>query len=317
MKVETGGGADSRAALCERPRGRSMIRSSALGCQPDVRCRTRSRFSKAGGQRSRGYNSRVKSDRRPARGNLSDRVARYLVDHIRKKRLSSGAEIPSEIRLSAELQVSRGIVREAYRALETAGVLEIANGRSPRVGRLSNQTFAQFLQHALSTAQASPEHVFDLRSSIEIRAAELAAENRTNADAEALHAHAAAMRASWRRRERFVDADMQFHEVLGRATRNPLFALLASALREALELTIRAGFDSRHSREELLRVAEIHGELAAAIAAKEPARARRLMTVHFEEAREYVLGWLVTPQPIRRRATTRRRRAAAPTSPES
>jgi DNA-binding FadR family transcriptional regulator len=245
---------------------------------------------------------------------LSDRVARYLVDHIRRKRLSSGAEIPSEIRLSAELQVSRGIVREAYRALKTAGVLEIANGRSPRVGRLSNQAFAQFLQHALSTAQASQEHVFDLRSSIEIRAAELAALNRTDADAEALQREASAMRASWRRRERFVDADMQFHEVLGRATGNPLFGLLATALHEALELTIRAGFDSRRSRDELVRVAQIHADIAAAIAARDADRARRLMAVHFEEAREFVLGWLVAPKMGRRGAASRRRGAAAPTS---
>ena len=121
-----------------------------------------------------------------ASGNLSDRVARYLVDHIRRNRLTSGAAIPSEIRLSAQLDVSRGIVREAYRSLGTAGILDIANGRPPRVGRLSNRAFRQFLQHALSTEQASVEQVFDVRSSLEVRAAELAAERRSDEDAEAL-----------------------------------------------------------------------------------------------------------------------------------
>lgn len=222
-------------------------------------------------------------------GNLSDRVVTHLVNHIRRRRLPSGAIVPSEIQLSSQLKVSRGIVREAYRSLKTAGILEITNGRSPRVGRLTNQAVVQFLQHALSTAQASQAQVFDVRSSIEVRAAELAAEKRTDKDVEALQREAAAMRAAGRHRGRFVRADLRFHEAIARATGNPLFDLLGSALRESLELTIRAGFDSRHTKEELDRVAQIHAGIADAIGAQDVDATRRLMTVHFEEARAFVL----------------------------
>jgi GntR family transcriptional repressor for pyruvate dehydrogenase complex len=246
----------------------------------------------------------VKTPNVPVAGSLSSQVFQYLVDYIRKRRLTSGAEIPSEIRLSADLQVSRGSIREAYRSLETAGILDIANGRSPRVGRLSNRAVTQFLQHALSTEQASQEQVFDLRSSIEVRAAELAADKRTDQDAEALRNEAAAMRAAWRRREQFVGADMRFHEILGRATGNPLFALMASALRQSLELSIRAGFDSRRTRAELFRVADIHKALAEAIVARDPEAARQMMTVHFDEARAFVIGRSA------RRASPRRRAAS-------
>jgi DNA-binding FadR family transcriptional regulator len=225
-----------------------------------------------------------------ASGNLSDRVARYLVDHIRRNRLTSGAAIPSEIRLSAQLDVSRGIVREAYRSLGTAGILDIANGRPPRVGRLSNRAFRQFLQHALSTEQASVEQVFDVRSSLEVRAAELAADRRSDEDADALVQEVEHMRASSNRRERFVKADLRFHEIIGHAAANPLFGLLGSALRESLTITIRAGFDSRHSSAELARVVEIHAGIADAIVRRDPAGAERWMTTHFREAREFVLA---------------------------
>jgi GntR family transcriptional repressor for pyruvate dehydrogenase complex len=223
-------------------------------------------------------------------GSLSERVVRHLIAHIRRNRLPWGAEIPSEVRLSADLDVSRGIVREAYRSLAAAGVLEISNGRSPRVARLSSRAFTQFLQHALSTEQASRAQVFDVRSSVEVRAAELAADHRTDFDAEALRREANHMRAAGRDRERFVKADVRFHEAIGRATGNPLFNLLASALRESLEETIRAGFDSRRSAGELGRVVEIHTGIADAIIDGDSAQARRWMTVHFEEAREFVLG---------------------------
>lgn len=245
-----------------------------------------------------------------APGNLSDRVVTYLLDYTRRNRLPCGAEVPSEGTLSTELKVSRGVVREAFRSLKTAGILDIGNGRSPRVGRLSNLAFSQFLHHALSTEQASAKQVFDIRSSIEVRAAELAARNRTDEDALRLQHEAEIMRASIRQRRRFVNADMRFHEILGRATGNPLFALLGSALRESLDVTIRAGFDSRRTAAQLERVAQIHADIAAAIAARSAARARRMMNVHFEEAQTFVVPFEHEPaaRKIKGSAKTRLRK---------
>ena len=68
--------------------------------------------------------------------NLSDRVAHHLMEHIRTNGLASGERLPSEMRVSADLKISRGIVREAYRALRSAGILDISNGRHPRVLRV-------------------------------------------------------------------------------------------------------------------------------------------------------------------------------------
>lgn len=222
-------------------------------------------------------------------GNLSDRVVSYLIDYTRRHRLKSGEQVPSEGTLSTELKVSRGVVREAYRSLKTAGILDIGNGRSPRVGRLTNQAVTQFLHHALDTEQASTQHALDVRSTLEVRAAELAAANRSDEDAEALQREAAVMQASGHQRRRFINADIRFHEVLGRATGNPLFALLGSALRESLDVTIRAGFDSRRTRAEHDRVAQIHTDIADAIAAGRASKARCLMIQHFKEASAFIL----------------------------
>jgi DNA-binding FadR family transcriptional regulator len=108
-----------------------------------------------------------------------------------------------------------------------------------------------------------------------VRAAEVAAERRTDEDAEALLHEVDAMRRAGHRRDPFVKADLRFHEVVGRATGNPLFGLLGSALRDSLALTIRAGFDSRHSPAELARVVEIHAAIAEAIVRGDQAGAGR------------------------------------------
>src|SRR5438552_13852614 len=112
--------------------------------------------------------------------NLADRVADYLIHYIRENGLTSGQPLPSEVQVAAKLKISRGIVREAYRSLRSAGILDVSPGRVPRVGTLSNAAFVQLLRHALVTRQTAPEAVLDLRNAVETRAAEIAASQRTD-----------------------------------------------------------------------------------------------------------------------------------------
>ena len=218
--------------------------------------------------------------------NLSDRVAHHLMDHIRVNRLASGELLPSEVRLSADLKISRGIVREAYRALRSAGILEISNGRSPRVGALRSTSLIHLLQHALATQQASPEQALDLRAAIEVRAAELAAEKRSDSDITELSKAVRGMKRARRNIDAFVEYDVHFHERLGTATGNPLFALISSALGEAMATSVRAGMESRSDQEQVLRVVESHQDIVDAIAANDPKAASVCMERHFDEARD-------------------------------
>ena len=217
--------------------------------------------------------------------NLSDRVAHHLMDHIRTNRLSSGERLPSEVRLSADLKISRGIVREAYRALRSAGILEISNGRSPRVGALRSTSLMHLLQHALATQQASPEQALDLRAAIEVRAAELAAEKRSEHDIEVLSRAVRGMKRARSDFDVFVRHDVRFHECLGTATGNPLFALISSALGEAMATSSRAGLESRSDQKQVLRVVESHQDIVDAIIASDPAAAGVCMERHFDDAR--------------------------------
>jgi DNA-binding FadR family transcriptional regulator len=218
-------------------------------------------------------------------GNLADRVVHYLMEHIRTNGLASGARVPSEMRVSADLQISRGIVREAYRSLRSAGILDISAGRFPRVGTLGSASFAHLLKHALATQQASAEQALDLRAAIEVRAAELAAAKRDTDDVEALAGAVRGMKRDRRDTDLFVRHDVRFHERLGAATKNPLFALVATALQEAMVASVRAGLESRSSQAQVLRVVQTHQEIVDAIAAGDPERAAATMVRHFDEAR--------------------------------
>lgn len=224
--------------------------------------------------------------RRPSagEGTTADRVAELLVDHIRRHRLPAGTPLPSEIQSSLELGVSRGVVREAYRSLTQAGIVDIANGRSPRVGSLSNRSVLQFVQHALATQQASAVQILELRRPIEERAAELAAMHRSERDVAQLRRSVAAMRKAGLRVEPYTRADIRFHEIIGGAAGNPLFGLVSSGLREAMGTSIRVSLAGRQSQSELDQVIATHERIVDAIEAGRRQDARRLMTRHFAEA---------------------------------
>ena len=192
--------------------------------------------------------------------------------------------MPSEVRVSSDLGISRGIVREAFRALKMAGILEISNGRSPRVARISDQGIAQVLQHAISTEQATIEQVLDLRAAIEVRAAELAATHRAQLDVEALRKAVANMRAFKENQNRFIESDALFHATIAQATGNPLFAIIGGAIRGSLTASIRAGLRNRKTIRELDQIVATHGNIAEAISDRDPVRARNYMAIHFDEA---------------------------------
>jgi GntR family transcriptional repressor for pyruvate dehydrogenase complex len=224
------------------------------------------------------------SDPERSRSSLSDRVAEHLVAHIRENKLRSGEEVPSEISVATDLGISRGIVREAYRGLRMAGILDISNGRAPRVGRINEGVLAHLLEHALSTEQATAEQALHLRAAIEVRAAELAAENREPRHVQALQAEAEKMRLNIGRQDVFAEADARFHEIIGSATGNPLFELIGSAFRGALKTTIRVGLKNRVVRSELDQVVVTHQRIADAISEGDAVQAREYMVIHFREA---------------------------------
>jgi GntR family transcriptional repressor for pyruvate dehydrogenase complex len=215
---------------------------------------------------------------------LSEHVAQHLIEYIRANQLKSGDAVPSQMRISADLGVSRGIVREAFRALAMAGIIEINGGRSPWVGRINDEGIAIFVRHALSTDQITMKQVLDLRAAIEIRGAELAATNGTPEHAARLFEEVAKMTATREERDRFVEADLRFHEVIEVATGNPLYELAGCALRSSMKASIRAGLENRTTRGEINRIVARHRQIARAISNRDASAPREKMWLHFRDS---------------------------------
>lgn len=219
-----------------------------------------------------------------ASDSLTIRVTDYILNYIRQNQLSTGESLPSEIRTSSELTISRGIVREAFRSLEVAGIIEKGNGRSPKVGQMNSAFLTHLVLHAVSTKQISVKQVLELRSAIEVLAAELAAKRRTRSDIQRLRSAVEGMRQSVGKPASFVQHDLDFHDLINRAAGNSLIEVICEAMHESMQESMRVGLLKRKAGRDVSKVVDSHELIVDAVEQGEAAHAGMLMKKHFEDA---------------------------------
>ena len=162
-------------------------------------------------------------------GRASSRVERVMDavrEHIRIEALQPGDELPGEASFAARVGVSRPVAREAFRSLAALAVVDIGNGRRPRVARLDPAMFGQVMGHAVATDQVSLQQIFDVRRTVERRIVALAARLASERERAAILAEARGMDEAFGAPARVREHDLAFHAHLARATRNPVFGLL-------------------------------------------------------------------------------------------
>jgi DNA-binding FadR family transcriptional regulator len=223
-------------------------------------------------------------------GGLVSKIVRAVNDRITGERLRVGDSVPSEASFAAELGVSRTVVREAFRALASLGVLQLVNGRRARVGATDPGVLGLVIDHAAHTDRVSILQIYDVRRTLEVRTVALAALRRTEPEAEAIRRCAAAMRAAFSQPEEAMEHDIAFHTAIAAASRNPLFALIVGSFEVITRQTWRIGWDSRSSDAERMAHVECHERIAQAIAARDARSAETLMAEHFDNSVKALLG---------------------------
>jgi GntR family transcriptional regulator, transcriptional repressor for pyruvate dehydrogenase complex len=173
-----------------------------------------------------------------ARGNLTDRVQHLLRERILSGEWPAGTRLPAIERLATDAGVSRTVAREAVKALSTQGLLEVIHGHGTVVAASTNRPVVEALRHSM---RAIPDliGIVEVRLALEVEAAALAAERRTEEDLATLRRASGrllALRLTPRLSE-FVRADVAFHEAVVRATHNPIFAMVAESISELLQET--------------------------------------------------------------------------------
>lgn len=161
-----------------------------------------------------------------------DEVIGQLNEQLLSGAWRAGERIPTEQELSAELAVSRPVVREAVRALVHLGVLESRQGAGTYV--ISTADPVPMLRQV---RLADIRDVFEVQLGYDVQAARLAALRRRDEDLAEL-AELLEQRDAAEQPEEYGRSDAEFHLAVVRAAGNPLllemYRYLLDRLRESL-----------------------------------------------------------------------------------
>jgi DNA-binding FadR family transcriptional regulator len=171
------------------------------------------------------------------RAGLVDQVIEQMRSAITTGEWRVGERIPTEPELVTALGVGRNTVREAVRALAHAGLLEVRQGDGTFVRATSELSGAV-------RRLCGPElrDVLEVRRTLEVEGARLAASARTEAELEKLTALLAARDEASAAKQwtRFVQIDADFHHQVVMSSHNKLLAELHSGLTEVIKASIEA-----------------------------------------------------------------------------
>ena len=216
------------------------------------------------------------------KGSLVEQAVSRVRDHIRQDNLKVGDALPGERAFADQLGVSRAVMREAFSTLAALKQIDVGNGRKARVAAIDGSVLSTLLDHAVVTAQASAADIWDLRRTLELRTAELAARRRTDLEARTIVAHAEAMVAAFGDIDRLTRHDIAFHQAITKPSGNMLFYNVIRSFEALMNVAVPTAWHSRATTEPRRTALEQHRALAQAIADQDSATAVAEMDRHFD-----------------------------------
>jgi phosphonate utilization transcriptional regulator len=220
-----------------------------------------------------------------------------VVRHELERRILAGEILPGEKLVEADvaetLRVSRGPVREAFRALEQAGLVRTEKNRGVFVRSLS---------------RFEADELYEVRAGLDALIGRLAAERCKPAQLLELRELLRHMQKAARARDvdEYYPLNVRFHDLLAQLTGNA--TLLATYRRLVNELHLYRRETLAHGRDSFPISTHEHLAIVEAIAKGDGAEAARLLYEHAAESRERLHRTLERPSASASSKTTVKRR---------
>jgi GntR family transcriptional regulator, transcriptional repressor for pyruvate dehydrogenase complex len=219
--------------------------------------------------------------RQPLTSLTADAVLRL----IRERGLSEGDPIPSAAEMAETLGVSRPVIREAIAELAGQGLLHRQQGAQSVVTVPGGSELERLLRLRFAVRGGGLDQVQELRESIEVAAARLAATKATKHDIALLGERLGDLRAARDDDERHR-ADLAFHRAVVEASGNELMQVVSDGVAPLLDellLLVWEGWTA--SGREARELVEAHRRILDAIAEGDPDAAGRAMHDNLQQGR--------------------------------
>ncbi len=175
--------------------------------------------------------------------NLTYHLTSSLGLDIIKGKYNVGEVLPTEIVLSAELEVSRSALREAVKMLAAKGLIQSI--RKKGIVVLPKSNWNMFDEDVLKWILSSNPTISllksftEVRMAIELQAASLACINANSTDLDKIAHSLDRMKAADKGLDDPLEADIAFHTSILEASGNPFFSRLTGFISTALKVSIR------------------------------------------------------------------------------
>lgn len=224
---------------------------------------------------------------------LTDRVKSELVQMIARDNLRPGDKLPASDQLCEQFSVSRTVVREAIASLKAEGRLRSLRGSGVYVSEPRPQAGASMFMEAPQDIGEVLDFI-EFRMSVEIEAAGLAAERRTEINLLRMEQAMSQFARHLEDNSLGTDADRSFHRAIADATNNMRFRLFVDEMGERLipRRALGAGFSDEKDKSEFLEnIQSEHLRIFEAISDRRADDARAAMRRHLEGGRRRYREW--------------------------
>ncbi|MDD4237897.1 MAG: FadR/GntR family transcriptional regulator [Desulfotomaculaceae bacterium] len=205
--------------------------------------------------------------------------------------LRPGDKLMSERDMAEQLQVGRSAVREAFRALEALGIIEIRQGGGTFIKEISTQSLAEALALTLMTQQYTLRELLELRKILEVEAAGLASLRHCENDLLTIEGTLKQMSEAILTGDMGQQSDWSFHYVVAEAAHNSLLLRFMDSIADTRCRVLQA------AREELYRTPGMpqrllkdHHAIFEAISTGRDRDARRAMYKHLVRVEKATLN---------------------------
>ena len=218
---------------------------------------------------------------------IYEEIVRQIKTLVQEGRLKSGDRLPPERDLAERFKVSRTSVREALRALESLGLIEIRPGEGTFVRGVSVESLIEPLALVILTQREAVGELFEARRLLEPTIAGLAARRATNEEVHEMERVLEEQAREVAAGRTGLAQDAAFHAAIASAAHNRAISRLVNALMDLLS----------QSREESLqtpgrptRSHQDHRKILDAIQRRDETLAHRVMLEHLVAVEALVMG---------------------------
>lgn len=221
----------------------------------------------------------------PRQEPLSGRVARQIIKYLFSDHVRAGDRLPSERSLAETLGVNRPAVREALRALQFLGLIEVRQTNGTYFRGAEQDLLFKLFEWSTVFSQPHGMDLLDARAELEVVVAGRAAERATDDVVTTLRDLLVIMRNA--DNAQFIEADLSFHTVLADASDNIVIRDMLRGSRSMIHDWIgRSVAGARSTTEAYLD----HVRVFEAVADRDPDRARAAMLAHMTGAKRRLLA---------------------------